>query len=117
MAKENSFRYVSGNEGYFSYWTHGMGSIYRAVVLINSKAGSHFKKHLIREEIAQSLGPANDSDYSSSSIFYTGGKLFGGNPTEFSDLDKQLLRFFYKHLKAGYAEEKLAQAYLNHWDS
>ena len=49
------------------------------------------KKHLLREEVTQSLGLFNDSWSYSNSIFYQGWT----EVTEFSDLDKKIISKLY----------------------
>ena len=49
------------------------------------------KKHLVREELTQSLGLYNDSMKYPNSIFYQGFTF----TTEYSDLDKKIIRIHY----------------------
>jgi hypothetical protein len=51
------------------------------------------KKHIVREELTQSLGLLNDSMKYPESIFYEGWSL----TTEFSELDKQVIQYHYMH--------------------
>ena len=61
-------------------------------IFINTKESTEiFAKHLIREELTQSLGFPNDSHEYENSIFY--GSY--SDVLEFSDLDKQIIRKHY----------------------
>ncbi|MFY7945329.1 MAG: DUF2927 domain-containing protein [Crocinitomicaceae bacterium] len=51
------------------------------------------KRHIVREELTQSLGLMNDSMKYPDSIFYQGWSL----TTEYSDLDKQIIKMHYSH--------------------
>jgi hypothetical protein len=51
------------------------------------------KKHLVREELTQSLGLYNDSMKYPNSIFYQGVSF----TTEYSDLDKKIIRMHYNN--------------------
>lgn len=54
-------------------------------------------KHLVLEELTQSLGPMNDSAFKRDSIFFSGRSAV----TDFSKEDKRLLQSLYSRLKAG----------------
>ena len=50
------------------------------------------KKHLLREELTQSLGFFNDSWLYPESIFYQGWT----DVTEYSEMDKEIIKMLYK---------------------
>ena len=49
------------------------------------------QKHVLREEITQSMGFTNDTYQYSNSIFYQGYSTI----TEYSELDKEVIKLFY----------------------
>jgi len=51
------------------------------------------KRHIVREELTQALGLMNDSMKYPDSIFYQGWTLV----TEYSELDKQIIKMHYAH--------------------
>ena len=51
------------------------------------------QKHLLREELTQSLGLRNDSYTYPESIFYSNWT----NTTEYTELDKSLIDMLYNH--------------------
>ena len=71
------------------------GSFYVDVVRCNwfpIEQATVLKKHLVREELTQSLGLMNDSMKYPDSIFYQGFSY----PTEFSQLDIAIIKMHYK---------------------
>lgn len=72
------------------------GSFYVDIVRCNwfpTNEAIVFKKHLLREELTQSLGLFNDSMKYPNSIFYQ----VWSETTEFSELDKELIRRHYRN--------------------
>jgi hypothetical protein len=49
------------------------------------------KKHILREELTQSIGLLNDSMKYPNSIFYQGWTF----PTEYTELDKEVIKRHY----------------------
>jgi len=93
--------YTANNYGLFCLH-HGednncdYGSFYLDIVRCNwfpADQATIFKKHLLREELTQSLGLINDSIRYSDSIFYQEWSLV----TEFSELDKEIIRRHYRN--------------------
>ena len=75
-------------------WNHG--SFYVDVVRCNDhpiENATKLKKHILREELTQSLGLLNDSIKYPESIFYNGWSM----TTEFTELDKEVIRRHYRN--------------------
>jgi len=94
FAPESTFadvlpQYVSGNRGFFWFWTGDSNEIVQAMILIdNTDATSQLERdHLIREELTQALGLPNDPPAYSESIFGPGGPT----PTEYATIDRTVL--------------------------
>jgi hypothetical protein len=66
-------------------------TIYRGYVFINKRSKGDTLKSVIREEITQSFGLANDSWKYPESIFFQGSNL----NTEFSSIDKEIIKLHY----------------------
>lgn len=82
--------YVPVNSGFFWFWFNRENEITSAVILIdNTDAISQTaRNHLIREELTQVLGLANDSPRFPNSIFHTTPPPL---PTEYSRLDREVI--------------------------
>lgn len=96
FAPEATFReilpeYVPVNYGFFWFWFNSRAEITSAVILIdNTDAISQtFRNHLIREELTQTLGLANDSPRFQGSIFHAEHPPV---PTEYSRLDREVIK-------------------------
>ena len=76
------------NWGLFQTYSNG-GEMY--VDMIRTKDNQEAQKHLLREELTQSLGLCNDSWKYDNSIFYQGWTT----TTEFSEMDKRLIDLLY----------------------
>ena len=76
------------NWGLFQTYSNG-GEMY--VDMIRTKEDLEAQKHLLREELTQSLGLCNDSWKYDNSIFYQGWTT----TTEFSEMDKRLIDLLY----------------------
>ncbi len=78
--------------GHFHILTYRQ-EIQKAYIFVNTKdAGLKRQKHVIREEITQSLGFINDSYEYPDSIFY---QLYSEND-QFSEMDKRIIRLLYQ---------------------
>ena len=78
--------------GHFYLLTYRQ-EIQKAYIFVNTlDAGLKRQKHVIREEITQSLGFINDSYEYPESIFYQG---FSENDF-FSEMDKKIIRLLYQ---------------------
>jgi hypothetical protein len=84
--------YTGENYGLAADWIRG--SFYVDVVRsewLQEDQINLFKRHVVREELTQSLGLMNDSMKYPDSIFYQGWSLI----TEYSELDKQIIKMHY----------------------
>nr|WP_290228192.1 DUF2927 domain-containing protein [Trichocoleus desertorum] len=116
---ESDFRryepnYQPLNYGFF--WTHWneQNTIYNARILISTVGVSQKERsHLIREELTQSLGLMQDSSRYPDSIFFQGWT----DPTEYSEIDKALLRMLYRpEIQPGMTRSQVAQV-LSQWQT
>ena len=115
IAREYNFRYNSGNWGYCWMFWDSKNCITSAVVLLASdKLSGNMLRHFAFEEIIQSLGLAQDSDEFPESIFYEKGKD-GGSATVPSELDLQLLYFFYQHVEPGDTRKTIDKKFEMFW--
>lgn len=90
--------YIQGNDGFFSVWFDGTQHFTRAVILIRSDVDQTLRDHLIREEVTQSLGMANDSFLYPESIFYQAFTRV----TEFAPIDEAVIEIVYREdVRAG----------------
>jgi hypothetical protein len=95
----NAVRFTGGNHGLACVYPGAdndliRGSFYVDVVRCNwfpEEQAVILKKHLVREELTQSLGLLNDSMKYPESIFYQGFSY----PTEFSKLDIEIIKMHY----------------------
>lgn len=113
VAKDNGFSYTEGNWGFF--WVYAPRSTYeieRAVVLVASdKLKGKILRHIVLEEITQSLGLMNDSSIVDKSIF-----LQDWDDRQYlSSQDKKLIKFLYNHVEPGADRQELEIAFRNHW--
>ncbi len=90
--------YSGYNYGLSCLYSHNniwyKGSFYVDVVRCDwfpQEEAIKMKKHILREELTQSIGLLNDSMKYPNSIFYQGWEF----PTEFTELDKQIIRMHY----------------------
>lgn len=81
------------SQGFFSTYSYN-GRLFSSLVFINTKLinGMQRKKHVLREELTQSLGFGNDSYKYTNSIFYEGYS----NKISYSDLDKLIIKKHYR---------------------
>ncbi|GAN32504.1 MAG: hypothetical protein UZ01_00774 [Candidatus Brocadia sinica] len=115
LAKQHKFQYVQDNWGYFWTFWNGRHEIESAFVLLASdKLQGKALQHFALEEITQSLGLSNDSPVFPESIFYAKGNN-GGDVQQFSNLDKQLIVFFYNHIQPGATRGEVQAAFKKHW--
>jgi hypothetical protein len=83
--------YVNGNDGFFwTYWSGG--AIVRANIFVAASLAEVYRRHLLREELTQSLGLMNDSYLYDDSMFYARWT----NVTEFSDIDTTIIKMLYR---------------------
>jgi hypothetical protein len=90
-------------------------AIQRAIVLLAAdKLQGHSLRHFALEEITQALGLASDSPRLADSIFYASGPD-GGDAQHLSDLDAQLITFFYNHVRPGARPAEVRRLFQRHW--
>ena len=83
--------YVNGNDGFFwTYWSGG--PIVRANIFVAASQAEIYRRHLLREELTQSLGLMNDSYLYDDSMFYARWT----DVTEFSDIDTTIITMLYR---------------------
>ena len=81
---------LESNYGYFEVTANNSGFMYVDITRTSTVDG---QKHLLREELTQSLGLLNDSYKYPESIFYQGWTT----TTEFADIDKELIDMLYNN--------------------
>ncbi len=85
--------YVPVNMGYFSIWWDGSGNLYRSQILISTTGVTQEERsHLIREELTQSLGLAQDTFDYEDSMFYQGWTT----TQRFSTIDEAIIKMLYR---------------------
>ena len=91
---EKVVKYHGEQAGYFcNGWNDNSKIIVHAYVLIdNSIQPQSQRNHLLREELTQSLGIMKDSNSYTDSVFHDS---YSSTPTEFSELDKQVIQILY----------------------
>lgn len=87
----NSIGYTDHNQGLFVSYGSSVLTSATMYVDIERTSSINAQKHLLREELTQSLGLCNDSYDYPESIFYQGWT----ETTEYSDLDKELIQMMY----------------------
>jgi hypothetical protein len=84
--------HVAGNWGLFYVNFDGGNNLYRAVIYIDIiRADGDEQKHLLREELTQSLGFGKDSHKYPESIFQSEWTT----TTEYADIDRDVIRLLY----------------------
>jgi hypothetical protein len=88
---EESIGYTDHNQGLFI--AYGGSNLTRATMYVDVERTTRddAQKHLLREELTQSLGLCNDSYDYPESIFYQGWT----ETTEYADIDKELIQMLY----------------------
>ena len=81
---------LENNYGYFEIMPNNSGLMY---VDITRTSNVDAQKHLLREELTQSLGLVNDSYRYPESIFYQGWTT----TTEYTEIDKELIDMLYNN--------------------
>ncbi|MEM1137080.1 MAG: DUF2927 domain-containing protein [Bacteroidota bacterium] len=84
---------VASNWGLFTIYWNGSNELNRGHMYVDvNRANTLEERHLLREELTQSLGLAKDSPLYLESIFQ---QSFSTKTTEFSDIDKDLIYLLY----------------------
>ena len=106
-------KFVKNNFGLFwIYWDDNY-QINRGSMYIDPKRAktSAWQKHLLREELTQSLGLMNDSNKYKDSIFYKGHSLVNS----YSKLDKTLIKILYsEEIKPNMSKKDAIRAIKKH---
>ena len=83
--------YRNGNNGFFwTYWRGG--AIVRANIFVLKTQAEVYRRHLLREELTQSMGLMNDSNLYDDSIFYAQWT----DVTAFSEIDRTIIGMLYR---------------------
>jgi hypothetical protein len=115
IAKENNVQFVAGNLGLFwTNWDEGNVIQSGIVMLASDRLTGSQLKHVVLEEIVQSLGLSNDSDEFPDSIFFARG-TDGGSATRPSALDLQILQWFYQNASPGDSRKALSEKFDATW--
>jgi hypothetical protein len=117
IAEEEGFEMVPGNAGLFWCWWDVYGRLRRTVILIEDTwaADSPWMRHLMLEEMTQSLGLMNDSPLFPQSVFYE-TPTDPGSATELSELDLKTIALLYG-LRPGTHTRHLRRALRRRWDA
>jgi len=116
IAQSEGFRYITGNLGLVWNFWNPSHEIVRSVVLIaKDKLKGQMLKHIVLEELTQSLGLMDDSALFQDSVFYS-SEGDGGGATRLSIQDRKLIRFFYSHLRPGDGPNELFDAFSGYWN-
>lgn len=92
----------------FILWTENNGKIYKAAIFIERSYTGDLRKHLIREELTQSIGLANDSTRYPDSMFYQKEST----TTSFSDIDRKIISMlYYPKVQYGMDEDRVAREF------
>jgi len=90
--------FLEGNWGAFWIYPRGTKIMGTRIIIDTERAKSpHQQKHLLREEVTQSLGLRNDSYKYSDSMFYAGWEA-GVSPQQYTDLDKEIIKYHYNFI-------------------
>ncbi len=87
---------LSGSWGYFQTRFNTKTNTTRSFIfvdMLDTHGNTIAQRSVLREELTQSLGFANDSDKYPNSIFYQ----YGNTVTEYSDLDKEIIQMLYNN--------------------
>jgi hypothetical protein len=83
---------INSNWGLFSVYWNGADQLYKGNMYVdNTRANTAEQKHLLREELTQSLGLAKDSFRYPESMFQQNWTT----TTEYAEIDKDLIRLLY----------------------
>ena len=107
----NAAPYISQNYGLFWLYRDSQSVIYRGSMYVDTERTTELscQKHLLREEMTQSLGLMNDSFEYSESIFQQDWTC----TTEYSAEDKMLIQYILNpELTANMSEEEISQYFM-----
>lgn len=84
---------ISSNWGLFSIFWNGSNELFRGYMYVDTQRANELEqRHLLREELTQSLGLAKDSFLYPESIFQ---QAFSTKTTEFAEIDKKIIKLLY----------------------
>lgn len=98
-------KYVSDNWGLFYIAWNGTNYLYKGHMYVDIvRAGAAGQKHLLREELTQSLGLAQDSPMYPESIFQSAWTT----TTEYAPIDRDVIRLLYHpNMRVGLNEQEV----------
>ena len=103
FCRENNLVYSAIDDGcFYTRWDRGFRITEAQVLIASDRSSGDVLKHLILEELTQSLGPMNDSAFKRDSVFFSGRSA----GTQLSDDDKRLMQVLYSKLKPGDTRNK-----------
>lgn len=84
---------IQSNWGLFYYFWNAQNDVYKSVVFVDTHRTRNDaeRKHLLREELTQSLGLARDSELYPESIFQSAWTT----TNEYAEIDRDLIRLLY----------------------
>jgi len=91
LVEPNAAGIANGNSGFATIAWNTNNEIIRASACVDivNFSGTQFIKHVVREELAQTLGLINDTENDPNSIFYQ----FTNSVTAYSNTDKEMIAF------------------------
>ena len=115
LAQDEGFSFVPGNDGMFWTWWDRSSSLTDAVILINDShaAESAWMRHLLLEELTQSLGLMNDSPHFPQSVFYETATA-SGSATVLPPLDLHTIALLYS-LPSGARKWRVRRSFRRRW--
>ena len=118
-AEANGFQFSNRNLGFFRIDWNGKYEIESARVWIAAdRLTGNTLRHYVLEEITQSLGLPGDSPLRTDSVFYEdASRREFGTATRLSKMDRQAIRFLYRHVPPGASPVQLGVLLERHWDS
>ena len=85
--------------------------IEKAAVAVDQNLTGTIRKHILREEVTQSMGLPNDSYQYPNSIFQ---QSVDYSPTEYAEIDKAVIRLLYdQRIRPGMTQQEVLQALYN----
>lgn len=95
-------------DGLFAVQSDNNNVYHRAVICIQDNLDDLRKRHLLREELTQSLGLTSDSESYTNSVFQQNPSY---KPTQYSVIDKEVIKLLYdKKIKPGMNKEEVKSA-------
>lgn len=97
--------------GFFSiHWDPSNNNILSATIAVKESLEGNLRKHILREEVTQSLGLAKDSYQYTNSIFQQSTQ---SAPIQYARIDKEVIRILYDpRIRAGMTKQDIEQALL-----